>query len=68
MPQLPLATRAPAALMWATSEDAAPDGLVALAAARVGKGVVGPTRVLTVPAWGARSKDKTVRVAGYTPG
>ena len=26
------------------------------------------TRVLTVPAWGARSKDKTVRVAGYTPG
>jgi 4-amino-4-deoxy-L-arabinose transferase-like glycosyltransferase len=68
MPKLPLATPAPAALMWATSEDAAPADLVALAAARLGKGVVGPTRVLTVPAWGARSKDKTVRVAGYTPG
>lgn len=68
MPKLPLVTHAPAALMWATSEDGAPAELVALAAARLGNGVVGPTRVLTVPAWGARSKDKTVRVAGYTPG
>ena len=67
LPKLPIATKGPAVILWATREGAAPANLVALAAARLGPGQVGPARALIVPAWGARSKDKPVGIAVYRP-
>lgn len=67
MPKLPIVTRAPAVLLWSGTDETAPADLVALAAARLGKGVVGATRALTLPALGSRAKDKAARFAVYRP-
>lgn len=68
MPKLAVAGAMPALLLWTGSEAAVPADLLALAATRAGKGVAGPARQLTLPAWGARSKDKILRFAVYRPG
>jgi 4-amino-4-deoxy-L-arabinose transferase-like glycosyltransferase len=66
---LPVAAPAPAVLMWTPAPGAAtpPEALLALAAARLGRGGTGPVRTLIVPSWIAGRRDQPVAYAVYRP-